>query len=680
MITKDVRDTLYKEATEALAGFRIAAGLAQAQVLQYHCNSRTLAMQLEAVCTDYASMLGFIQRGGNDPKRESMQRQIAKRALDILDATHREIRTEAWSDDYARACKETRHIALTPESLHTAIQQDLDDEERYAMQDRLFNRLWTMEQLSPQQAATVYDFILSQRPNVQRHFVAGILMAMWEYFDIQKLQLLQMFMQEDNLGVRTQATLAYILVHLRHRGRLALYHDELMPVSSPYIKEEMRIAQHFLFMQKNCLKIYEQLAKNIQRHMSEHRDEDERQEILHQVMQDRADLNPRTFVIAYGKPFFHHMSSWWMPYEKDRPMCREALKQTEDRSLLKIHDFLLRHCCDVDMYAIIQMLGMKGLGIKTSMFGSPDEEMTQEMAEAEELTPTTTYSLLTQNIYRFFYYAKWCRNYPNPFEADVYLPDVPSLAPYFDTESLVRLHAMLMRTNDFNTALRCARDITASRGSDAQMLMDCGLCHQELGNHSAALQSYRQAELLVGDDIWLLTQMKQCYTQLNYHNEALDCLKRLEELGQTDYSSLLLEKARCLLSLNAYEEALQCFFEMKYRHMNEPEATRGIILCAFRSRQYQKARQYAQQFLESGTEPTHADYIVAGHIEWADGNWQKALEHYQEAIRHFISDNPEKKNIGDEWKFFEKDRHMLQEHGISQADIMLMYDLLSGVN
>ena len=101
VITNDVRDTLYKDATEALLDYRIATGLAQAQVLQYHCNDRSLAMQLEAVSKDYASMRSFIKQGGIDPERHQMQKQIASRALEIVDAIHRNIRIETQGDDYA---------------------------------------------------------------------------------------------------------------------------------------------------------------------------------------------------------------------------------------------------------------------------------------------------------------------------------------------------------------------------------------------------------------------------------------------------------------------------------------------------------------------------------------------------------------------------------------------------
>ena len=120
----------------------------------------------------------------------------------------------------------------------------------------------------------------------------------------------------------------------------------------------------------------------------------------------------------------------------------------------------------------------------------------------------------------------------------------------------------------------------------------------------------------------------------------------------------------------------QCFFEMKYHNPDSPIATRGIIWCSFQMKLYEKARTHSNLFLERNESLTRQDYIVAGHIEWADGNWSGALTHYQQGIRLFIAKHSSK-NVGEEWNFIQKDRETLQQHGITPSDMMLMYDILS---
>ena len=678
VITNDVRDTLYKDATEALLDYRIATGLAQAQVLQYHCNDRSLAMQLEAISKDYASMRSFIKQGGIDPERHQMQKQIASRALEIVDAIHRNIRIETQGDDYAHthnAGLTTDFSAETTTKLKRHYSKE-DTAEGYILQDRIFGKLWTMGQLSRKETAILYDFIQEQHPSVKRYFVAGLLMALWEYFDLQKLQMLFMFMAEEDISVRTQATLAYVLVHLRYTKRLALYPEDAVTTQTQHLNEEIRFIQHFLFMQKNCLKIYEQLAKNVKKYAQKDISEEERADFMQDAMRDRADLNPRTFVIAYHKPFFQKMPAWWMPYDKERPEVKEILAKAKDQSMVKLHDFLQQHCCDIDMYAIVQMLGMKGLGMKTSMFANPEEELDHELAIPEAHTPRIAYGLMIQNLYRFFSYSKWNKAYPSPFAMNVYLPAIPTLAHHFNVESLLQLHDMLMRTQAYNSALLCAHDIIAIKGSDEQMLLDCAQCHQKLGNTKAALQCYRQAELLKGDEFWLLKQMAKCYMELDYHMEALDCLERISALPGTTTEDYLPEMADCLVKVRDYDKAQQCFFEMKYHNPDSPIAARGIIWCSFQMKLYEKARTHSNLFLERNESLTQQDYIVAGHIEWADGNWSGALTHYQQGIRLFIAKHSSK-NVGEEWNFIQKDCETLQQHGITPSDMMLMYDILS---
>lgn len=678
MIKKEVLDTLYQEATEALLDYRIAAGLAQAQVLQYHCNDRTLVMQLEAVCKDYESMCSFIRQGGIDPERHQMQRRIANRALEILDAMHRSIRIDSQQDDYACTFSFVSPADFSAETSRKLQQRTTKEEqsEAYALQDRIFGQLWTMGQLTPMQTALLDDFIRQQSPSMQRHFVAGIMMALWEYFDLQKFQMLYAFMAEDDIGLRAQATLAYTLVHMRYMKRLLKYPSKAITTQSPHLQNDIRIIQHFLYMQKNCLKIYDRLAKDVNHYIKNGYPEEEREELLNETMHDRADLNPRTFVVAYKMSFFQHMSTWWMPYDSQRPEIKEMLEKAKDQSLVKIHDFLLQHCCDVDMYAIIQMLGIKGIGMKTSMFANPSEEIDQSMAQPEKQTPRIVYSLLMQNLYRFFTYSKWNKAYPNPFEMNIYLPAYPTLAIHFDIDSLQQLHGMLMRTQTYNAALMVADDIAGSAGSDEHMLLDCGICHQEQGNLKAAVQCYRQAELLIGDDYRLLKRMANCYIELGFHMEALECLERIAALPErvaTD--NYLPDMAECHLKLKDYENAQQCYFEMKYHNQDTALASRGIIWCAFQMKQYQKARGHSQQFLEQNEELVMRDHIIAGHIEWADGKWAKALSHYQKGIKMAMDTHSDKHN-GDEWNFIKDDWQILKEHGITKPDMMLMHDIL----
>lgn len=678
VITKDVLDTLHKEATDALQDYRIAAGLAQAQVLQHHCNDHSLAMQLEAVSKDYTSMCSFIKQGGIDPERHQMQKQIACRALEIVDAIHRNIRILWQEDDYARTYCNTFTTDLSAETA-TRLKRHYSKEDTaagYALQDRIFGKLWTMGKLSPKETAMLYDLIQGQHPQVKRYFVAALPMALWEYFDLQKLQMLFMFMTEEEISVRTQATLGYTLAHLRYAKRLALYPADAVTTQTHYLNEEIRTIQHFLFLQKNCLKIYEQMAKRVKEYAKKGISEEERADFMQEAMQDRADLNPRTFVIAYHKPFFQKMSAWWMPYDNERPEVKDILKKAKDQNMVKLHDFLRQHCCDIDMYAIVQMLDMEGMGMKMSMFANPEEELDHELAVPEEHTPRIAYGLMIQNLYRFFSYSKWNKAYPNPFAMNVYLPAIPTLAHHFNAESLQQLHETLMRTQIYNAALLCAQDIIAIKGSDEQILRNCAVCHQELGNTKAALQCYRQAELLTGDDFGLLKQMAKCYMELNYNMEALDCLERISALPESATEDYLPQMADCLVKMKNYDKAQQCFFEMKYHNPVSPAATRGIIWCSFQMKQYEKARTHSCQFLERNENLTQQDHIVAGHIEWADGNWADALAHYQQGIRHFIAKHSSK-NVGEEWNFIHKDRETLQQHGITPSDMMLMYDILS---
>lgn len=679
-ISAEVRDRLHQEATQALLDYRIADGISLAQALQYHCGNRGLGMQLEAAGTDYASMLNFIRQGGTDPNRHNIQKRIANQVLETLDAIHRQIRLDTATDDYAKAHEADHGIDLArPETPQT-------EEERYARQTHLFNKLWTSGRLPPKDTALVYDLIQQQEAKERRFYVAGLLMALWEYFDAQKMQLLLMCMEDDENEVRAQATLGYVLVHLRYRRRMTLCTDIPEPTETDWLREDLLAVQHFLFMQKNCLRIYEQMEEVVKQRLlkkeeqeeESEEEEEERNAFMHNVMQDQADLNPKTFTIAYNKPFFREMAAWWMPYDKARPETRHILGKSKNRSAAKLHDFLTGHCCDVDMHAIIQLLDMKGFGLKTSMLANPDEEIDHEAAVPEEPSVRTLFSHMIQDLYRFFHYSKWNKAYPNPFEMDIYMPGDGTLGKYFDIKGLQQLHAMLMRTRTYPYALVCAEDIRLLRGSDAGMLQKCGFCHQEMGNYPSAIQCYQQAELLVENDLWMLGQMVRCYMKMGYHREAIECLEQISVLPQSQPEDYLEDLAECHRKVGAYDKALQCFFELKYHNPDSIAAWRGIVRCALQLKQYGKAQAHARQIIGESGEATPEDHVMAGHVEWAAGDWRQALAHYRSAIALHATLKTEDSNAN--WEFILRDREILEPHGITPSDMMLMSDMLSDTN
>lgn len=683
MIDISTLNAIHKQTTEALQNYRIAEALRGLEVLTQECQDRQLALEAEAARLDYARMLDFLAEGGRDEKHSDIHDKMVKRLLHTLDATTRQIRLQKGEDLYSKAFARLTNTYGQESSQILRLQWNEQQgmTERYETQDLLFDLLWTSPRWDSHQTAEWFEFMSRLDHFTKQHLTGAIILSLWEYFDEEKLTLLRLLSEAEEIPVRMQAITGYVLMSLRYETRLALSPSLQLDTNDKTLSRIVHLVQRELLLMKESPKVNKAISQELSRLNFQQMESADFHQELEKVMQRYGqllalgiDLDLNKISLLHSSRFLRSISHWWAPFDESRPMVEEVFVRKDGELAEGLRKMFSRSAeCSVSRYAVCEAMQQH---VNLAMLDQQLMQFMQQKQEEEEEADEDDNQLETkrmekalqerlavrgfiQNLYRFFYHSPLAGEIANAFELNLLLSDNSLLHPFFPSKQLLHTARLLVQFQQNEAALHVLKEITDRDGFSAETLRLMGQCNQNKGNLAQAAQCFSQADLLEEDDLWTLSQLELCYARLQRYDRLWDILQRLDRL-KPDNISIARRQAGCLLMQGKHAEALQYLYKVELNDTEDLTTLTQIALSAAHLQRFDTSEKYIQKRLEREEPLTKAERLMIGSVYFAEGRWNKALSYFRQV----------------DMAAFEATAPQFLSLGIPLHDIRLMHDII----
>ncbi|MGM9673914.1 MAG: tetratricopeptide repeat protein [Bacteroidaceae bacterium] len=660
-----VFENLYQTAIESLLQLHIADGIAaMTEICAVFPLLHDNLLQVSDLINQHQSLLEEYLNGERTEDCLKKQKQLSALALRFIYCMHRAVRVK-----YQVGCYGT--VASDNASVFDGYRMGrffskINNINELKQTDAVLNFLWTMPILTHEDAAELRTTAAATSHDWQRMILAGLYLSLTEYFDYEKYLLLLEYATSDEMDLRVDATVYLLLVRQMHPRCLALYpdapelpHDETTLI---HLKE----AQRAMIVEAASSRYVDYINKRIKK--AANKEQGVVQvitQMAHLPIPTQIDLNLKNMAAIYSDPHFSHLSMWWIPYRANHPLAQHSTQ-----SDMGENEVIRTVFSDPDRFALSFNDLSKQKDARLS-----DATVLQRILAAEYASLTDRYSIRMQNLYRFYSFSPWKNECKGIEELDFYLAGQKDAASYYPDSERLLIHKTLTAMRAYTEALRVADDLKSRQGCDAELLRSIGLCHQKTGNHEVALQAYTQAFLMDEEDLWTLVRIQECNEKLNRHAALVDCLQRRMRLDAAHEIEITASLAHVYRQLEQYEEALSCYYKLYYKDNGSATASNGILFCLFMLHNYEKARMELNRIAEHTVGLTEYEYLMAGHIEWAEGHFRKAAENYRFFGSISKCGRKNKKNLSPR-KVLEECEPLLAKHGIGHDQFVLMMDCL----
>lgn len=401
----------------------------------------------------------------------------------------------------------------------------------------------------------------------------------------------------------------------------------------------------------------------------------DKMEEMARMQTEGADVFLASFGMFKTFPFFHEMVNWFVPFFPGHPAIPGVTVEDSEDSQTSITEALLSSplLCNSDKYSFSLMVRHITGEARSMLAGFLQAEMEQlQELEKEEkmLSPDKKEGIVSnqyiQDLYRFY------RLHPSRNDFD----DIFSRKFDFHNSSAFRRiledhPAMIRKLAEFyfeKGYFEEALEVYGMSGEqDGEALQKAAYCHQKLGRYETALSFYRKAELFEVNRIWNLKKIALCCRNLKRTEEALKVYQTLDDL-EPDNLSTIYALGYCYSETGAYQEALNAFFKIEYLAPGNKKVWRPIAWSSFMSGKTEQAGKYYLKLMED--EPDKFDLMNMGHVQWALGKREPALEYYRLSIKTGGF------TVEEFMAAFTEDLRFLSARGISREEVPIMLDQL----
>ena len=683
--------TLRLVTQNGLQGFAqgcILDGIAALRTLLPYCAAETiLSAETESLEKNYHYMLSFLRGGGSDEKRNDVQAKIQRQGVALLEQANRAIRISLDSDLYCNALSRLNEVYGGKNVLLDKWNSILTPEETNDVQDDLFDLLWTSPLWTAEETAFWYDFLLRQREMVQQHLEGAIFLSLWEYYDAEKMQLLNLLAESECHRTHIQAVSHLLLLRLRHKEVTPLMPS--LPASILSRKGKKQIAQiqyEFLLMlisEKDLeqeLKEAESVTKELLSGKEAVNVDNLRDMIslrgryLRNRLQRGLDINLSKIPLLHNCTYLRRESHWFMPFDKTHPLFQSVLideNGNEKQHLSTLVDFILD--CDIDKMATLYLVSNDKDFSKA--IKQLDEQELPDMENA--VIPEYTFRFVMQDLFRFFGHSPLHSQLINPFREDVTLFDFPEIATSFSIEDTVSCCKLLFELGHYKQTIAILDDVISREGANASALLLKGQVLKVLKKYTEAINQGRSAEMLEPENDDILRFLVECYAWQGRHEEELEYLKKLAEV-MPDNKSLPRLIATATDKIGRREEALALFFKLDYEAQQDDKdyekLVSSIANTALALDKFDIAERYSNKELELSDGKKWEAHLRLGHIRLLQNDWKNAIDSYEQFVNNFVDQLVPDAHIAiaklrDSWE-------MLIQKGVKREDLLLIHDIL----
>ena len=670
-----------------LSALFIGSGLNQLNIIARYCSDSQIISQVEELTENYHFMLSFLANGGKDEERTLTQEKICKKALEILRVAHRDIRLQEEHTWYAKAFHElTNQYGLEPEEelLKRWGANPLPDEQ-LLIEDQIFSLIWTSPQWSQKDTAHWYEFISRQTDLVKMHFIGAVILSLWEYLDEEKLSLLFLYTDTESQRLNALTITALILLAEKYQKGLQLYPELAKRYQSSIISKNVTVVmKEKLLMLQTLIAIKKEqedmagFSLNLSKEEMEKLMNKKMANIGHMVNKG-LDINLGNRSELWYKCSFlrENISHWWIPFEKSSPVIEELLIDKDGKFNKQAYQILdLPTECDIDRYAMFSFMA------RTEYKSTFIEQMAQSLDMTgllgdENVVPYVNHMKTTmQNLYRIFVHSPIRNEIENPFSWPQNFWENPLLTEHLTEDNIMELCTEMMEAQILDQPVAWLNKIAETSGTSLAMLKLKSNCLFRNQKYAEAIDPLTQMLFFQEEDEWALIVLQKCYEKLGKKDKQLEAALRLVEISPENVNYLT-TAAIALIETEKYEEALKHLFHLDYMQTDNIVFKTCIETCALHLKKFDIAMRYNQAVLaHTEYKDRYIEYMTAGHLQFAQGNWKEALANYKEYKAQAEELNKkENRKINPEKEFLTSSK-ILKELGITPSDIRLMHDMI----
>lgn len=719
--------TIYDDVQKALLQKRVTDALAGIEGMLYLDTPTPDTEELNRLRTDYRLMLDFMSRGGNDPQRGNIQRNIIRNTFILLEQTYRTALVKYGTGLVATLLRQVQNdpmcnhpAALATEAAARLQQGNKEDESWEELYTRLFNVTFTSFFLHTDEVAPLVQAAEQLPGDAGELLTSALFLSAWNCFDANKVKALIHLCNSEHDELRTRALAGLVWLCVGRTEHLAQHEDLLKGISllqdNATVREELVMIQKQWYISLETVRADKKMKEEIlpdlvkskkfqrtrmgfeevdaeltdiltgngnNRNTAKDKDEERLARNMMEFVkmnEEGIDVNLVTFKQLKSFDFFKIPANWFWPFDHRRKdisgvlYTKPTLVNHRLTNILKCSGF-----CHSDSYSLLLMLKNVPIKQQELMFdqisGKIEEsgEGVMDKLMDEPLPAKKRYKRLFEDMYRFFKLHPRREEFTDVFSLDPLLSNCTML------KSLVWNSDYIRETGDFLMKLGYYRDAAAywevytkTENVTAEVLCKQGLCYQESGQPHLALQRYQQAELLEPDSKWLHDRMRRCYASLDMPEKELECILRLEEM-EPDNPKVLQETGLCLMQAERFEEAANRFYKLEFMGEKVWAASRAIAWCLLKQHKTVQAERYYARIIDNG-KARWVDYLNAGHTAWILGKTEQAVAFYKRYVGEYDSKKEAGTNV---LTPFHNDRKELLDWGLSDDDISLMYDILA---
>ena len=670
-----------------LSALFIGSGLNQLNIIARYCSDSQIISQVEELTENYHCMLSFLANGGKDEERTLTQEKICKKALEILRVAHRDIRLQEEHTWYAKAFHElTNQYGLEPEEelLKRWGANPLPDEQ-LLIEDQIFSLIWTSPQWSQKDTAHWYEFISRQTDLVKMHFIGAVILSLWEYLDEEKLSLLFLYTDTESQRLNALTITALILLAEKYQKELQLYPELAKRYQSSIISKNVTVVmKEKLLMLQTLIAIKKEqedmagFSLNLSKEEMEKLMNKKMANIGHMVNKG-LDINLGNRSELWYKCSFlrENISHWWIPFEKSSPVIEELLIGKDGKFNKQAYQILdLPSECDIDRYAMFSFMA------RTEFKSTFIEQMAQSLDMTgllgdENVVPYVNHMKTTmQNLYRIFVHSPIRNEIENPFSWPQNFWENPLLTEHLTEDNIMELCTEMMEAQILDQPVAWLNKIAETSGTSLAMLKLKSNCLFRNQKYAEAIDPLTQMLFFQEEDEWALIVLQKCYEKLGKKDKQLEAALRLVEISPENVNYLT-TAAIALIETEKYEEALKHLFHLDYMQTDNIAFKTCIETCALHLKKFDIAMRYNQAVLaHTEYKDRYIEYMTAGHLQFAQGNWKEARANYKEYKAQAEELNKkENRKINPEKEFLTSSK-ILKELGITPSDIRLMHDMI----